>query len=783
MFDFIVQRVNDAMKPPESAKQASGLQFGVLDIYGFEIFDRNGFEQLCINYINERLQQIFISLTLQNEQQEYKDEGIQWTPIEFFNNKVVVDLIEAKRPPGIMSVLDDVCFTMHAVSEGADETFVQKLDAAVSGNRHYEGRGRQFIIHHYAGSVNYTCDGFVEANKDTLTKDLVLLMQTSSRPYLKGLFPENVDEQDKKRPPTASIKIRAQSQQLVDTLMRCVPSYVRCIKPNENKRPREFDNQRVLHQVVYLNLKENVKIRRAGFCARYPFDKFLRRYGIITKQTYPTFNGDPRQGINIIMQAVQMAPDQFQLGRSKVFIKAPESLFLCEEARERKYDQYARVIQRAYRRWKARKQFVELREQSVAIVFGKKERKRFSLSREFIGDYIGYHDDPVLRTLVGNQERVIYADRVVKYDRRYKTEERELLVSDKSVMIMGVDKAPDGPHKGKMVKMIKRKVALNAVSGVSLSTRSDDFVVLHAPEYDSVFSTPFKTEFVTVLTDQYRKVTGRNLQLNFSDQISYTVKKTFWSRAGSQSMIFIPDPAAVKPIIKPGDKAEIRIAPGLPPDSRPRALTWEGAISAAKDQRRGGGAAAPRPVVAAAGIPPAPAMANYPVNYPAPSNGPAPRPPMGIPPPPPPIPGGSGPNQWANVPPPPPLPNGYGAPVAPSAPPMNYGVPPAPPMGMPRPPAQASYVPPPPSVSPPPAPAPIPVNAVAQADLAAIAAKKKAPPPPPPKKKGTKAKALYDYQAQEADELTFNAEDIIWVTKKLGGYSRADGVFFLAKQN
>ena len=251
-----------------------------------------------------------------------------------------MDLIETKRPPGIMSVLDDVCFTMHAVSDGADETFVQKLDAAVSGNKHYEGRGRQFIIHHYAGSVNYTCDGFVEANKDTLTKDLILLMQTSARSFNQHLFPENVDEADKKRPPTASIKIRNQSQALVDTLMASVPSYVRCIKPNENKKPRDFDTQRVLHQVVYLNLKENIKIRRAGFCARYPFDKFLRRYGIITKQTYPSWTGDPRQGINIIMQAVQMAPDQFQMGKSKVFIKAPESLFLCEEARERKYDQY-----------------------------------------------------------------------------------------------------------------------------------------------------------------------------------------------------------------------------------------------------------------------------------------------------------------------------------------------------------------------------------------------------------------------------------------------------------
>jgi myosin I len=108
-------------------RESQILCLGVLDIFGFEIFEKNGFEQFCINYVNEKLQQIFIELTLKSEQEEYQREGITWTPIVYFNNQIVVDLIESKKPPGIMAILDDVCSTMHAVTEGADTTFLQVI--------------------------------------------------------------------------------------------------------------------------------------------------------------------------------------------------------------------------------------------------------------------------------------------------------------------------------------------------------------------------------------------------------------------------------------------------------------------------------------------------------------------------------------------------------------------------------------------------------------------------------------------------------------------------------
>jgi myosin-1 len=139
----------------------------------------------------------------------------------------------------------------------------------------------QFHIQHYAGSVTYDCDGFTEANKDTLFKDLIQLIQSTNDKFLLGLFPDVIDETDKKRPTTVSHKIKNQSNELVTTLMRCTPSYVRCIKPNESKISKDWDQKRVEHQVRYLNLKENIKVRRAGFCYRNTFEKFLKRFFLL----------------------------------------------------------------------------------------------------------------------------------------------------------------------------------------------------------------------------------------------------------------------------------------------------------------------------------------------------------------------------------------------------------------------------------------------------------------------------------------------------------------------
>ncbi|XP_013926053.1 PREDICTED: unconventional myosin-If-like, partial [Thamnophis sirtalis] len=187
------------------------------------------------------------------------------------------------------------------------------------------------------------------------------------------LFPEKLDADKKGRPTTAGSKIKKQANDLVNTLKKCTPHYIRCIKPNETKRPRDWEESRVKHQVEYLGLKENIRVRRAGFAYRRIFHKFLQR-----------------------------------------------TLFLLEEMRERKFDGYARVIQKAWRRHIAVRKYEQMREEASNILYNFKERRRNSINRNFMGDYLGLEDKPELRKFLGRRERIDFADSVTKYDRRFK---------------------------------------------------------------------------------------------------------------------------------------------------------------------------------------------------------------------------------------------------------------------------------------------------------------------------------------------------------------------------
>ncbi|XP_053318478.1 unconventional myosin-Ie [Spea bombifrons] len=569
VFDYLVDSINKAME-----KDHEEYNIGVLDIYGFEIFQKNGFEQFCINFVNEKLQQIFIELTLKAEQEEYVQEGIRWTPIDYFNNKIVCDLIENKvNPPGVMSILDDVCATMHAVGEGADQTLLQKLQMAVGTHEHFNSWNQGFIIHHYAGKVSYDMDGFCERNRDVLFTDLIELMQSSQLPFIKALFSENLQAEKKGRPTTASSKIKKQANDLVNTLMKCTPHYIRCIKPNETKKPRDWEESRVKHQVEYLGLKENIRVRRAGYAYRRVFKKFLQRYAILTKETWPSWRGDEKQGVLHLLHSVNMESDQFQLGKTKVFIKAPESLFLLEEMRERKYDGYARTIQKAWRKYVARKKYVQMREEASDLFLNKKERRRNSINRNFIGDYIGMEERPELRQFLGKREKVDFADTVTKYDRRSKGIKRDLILTPKYVYLIGREKIKQGPEKGMVKEVVKRKIEVERILSVTLSTMQDDFFILHEQEYDSLLESLFKTEFISLLSKHYEEKTQRKLPLKFNNTLDMKLKKENWGPwsggSGSRQVQFVQGFGDVA-ILKHSNKVlQVSIGPGLPKNSRP----------------------------------------------------------------------------------------------------------------------------------------------------------------------------------------------------------------------
>uniref|UniRef100_A0A672LY52 Myosin ID n=1 Tax=Sinocyclocheilus grahami TaxID=75366 RepID=A0A672LY52_SINGR len=261
LFCWIVGRINDVIEVKNYDARVHGKNtvIGVLDIYGFEIFQNNSFEQFCINYCNEKLQQLFIQLVLKQEQEEYQREGIPWKHIDYFNNQIIVDLVEQQHK-GIFAVLDEACMNVGKVT---DEMFLQALNGKLAKHAHYTSRklsptdknlefDRDFRIRHYAGDVAYSVVGFIDKNKDTLFQDFKRLLYNSITEVTK-------------RPLTAATLFKNSMISLVENLASKEPYYVRCIKPNDVKSPLLFEHERCKHQVEYLGLLENVRVRRAGF--------------------------------------------------------------------------------------------------------------------------------------------------------------------------------------------------------------------------------------------------------------------------------------------------------------------------------------------------------------------------------------------------------------------------------------------------------------------------------------------------------------------------------------
>ncbi|KAJ8613177.1 hypothetical protein MRB53_037043 [Persea americana] len=498
LFDWIVGRINVSLKARGTVAQS----VGILDIYGFEIFERNSFEQLCINYVNEKLQQIFIQLTLKTEQDEYAREQIKWTPIKYFDNKVVCELIEEKRPPGIFSTLNDACATAHADPGAADQTFAQRLNT-LSTNPNFQPRQGQFIVKHYAGDVSYAIDGMTDKNKDQLLKDLLNLVGQSSNTFLQTLFPHEVDQDNKRRPPTAGDKIKASANDLVSTLMKASPSYIRTIKPNENKSPSEYNEPNVMHQIKYLGLQENVRIRRAGFAYRQTFEKFVERFFLLSPKTcYAgdyTWTGDALSGTKQILKDTSIPVEEYQMGVTKAFIKTPETLFALETMRDRYWHNMAVRIQRAWRNylryriecairiqrfWRkitGTSDYLVLRNEGHQNLQGRKERRRFSLLgyRRFMGDYLGMNNKggfgEVLKNAANINEIVHFSCRaemlVSKLGRSSKPEPRILAITQKAVVII------KQALQNKMVHIFaERTIPLGSIKYVSTSTLKDDCI-------------------------------------------------------------------------------------------------------------------------------------------------------------------------------------------------------------------------------------------------------------------------------------------------------------------
>lgn len=294
MFDWIVKKINSAIANSDKEKLIKDkeklLKIGILDIFGFEIFEVNSFEQLCINYANERLQQFFNNSIFKLEQEEYIKEKIDWSKIQFQDNKDIIELID-NPTKSIFTLLDS-----EAILKNTDDTkFRDNVYQHLNANPHLisikGGYGDNIIIDHYAGKVEYLVYEFIEKNNDQLNNDISEAFENSKNKLIKFLFKKREDPKDKKKASNVkesgpnkiqtdslSKQFKKQLDELLKMLSQSNPRYVKCIKPNSVKRPRIFESLDVNRQLLSAGVLESIKIRKQGYSVRRSKEEFVRRY-------------------------------------------------------------------------------------------------------------------------------------------------------------------------------------------------------------------------------------------------------------------------------------------------------------------------------------------------------------------------------------------------------------------------------------------------------------------------------------------------------------------------
>ncbi|EDW50033.1 unconventional myosin IC isoform X1 [Drosophila sechellia] len=412
LFSWLVQRLNISLQAKETRASRNNVM-GILDIYGFEIFQKNSFEQFCINFCNEKLQQLFIELTLKSEQDEYRREGIEWIPVEYFDNKVICNLIEEKHK-GIISILDEECLRP---GEPTDKTFLEKLTQKLAQHHHYVCHEKapahikkimlrdEFRLVHYAGEVTYSVNGFLDKNNDLLFRDLKETLSKAGNGIVRSCFPEK-ELRSLKRPETAITQFRASLNNLMDILMCKEPSYIRCIKPNDLQTANVFNDELVLHQVKYLGLMENLRVRRAGFAYRRAYELFLERYKSLSKSTWPNYKGPggPKAGVQQLVKDLGWDEEKYRVGETKLFIRWPRTLFDTEDAYQEKKHEIAAIIQAHWKGLMQRRKYLKLRAQVIILQSycrrklaqqaAKKRREAADKIRAFIKGFITRNDAP-----------------------------------------------------------------------------------------------------------------------------------------------------------------------------------------------------------------------------------------------------------------------------------------------------------------------------------------------------------------------------------------------------
>lgn len=390
LFDWLVQSINAGLATEEVSNRAVTF-IGVLDIYGFEHFAKNSFEQFCINYANEKLQQEFNQHVFKLEQEEYLREKIDWTFIDFSDNQPCIDLIEAKM--GILSLLDEES----RLPMGSDEQFVTKLhhNFANDKSKYYKkprfGKS-SFTVCHYAIDVTYESDGFIEKNRDTVPDEHMEVLKNASNPFLGEVLDAASAVRDKEaasvsattkpvatpgrrpgvaanRKPTLGGIFKSSLIELMNTINSTDVHYIRCIKPNEGKEAWKFEGPMVLSQLRACGVLETVRISCAGYPTRWTYEEFALRYYMLIPS--PSWTSDIRSMANAILkkalgQGTNRGLDKYQLGLTKIFFRAGMLAFL-ENLRTTRLNECATMIQKNLRCKYYRRKYLEARDSILML--------------------------------------------------------------------------------------------------------------------------------------------------------------------------------------------------------------------------------------------------------------------------------------------------------------------------------------------------------------------------------------------------------------------------------
>ncbi|XP_019480078.1 PREDICTED: unconventional myosin-VIIb isoform X1 [Hipposideros armiger] len=388
LFLWIVKKINAAIfTPPAQDPKNERRAVGLLDIFGFENFQNNSFEQLCINFANEHLQQLFVQHVFSMEQEEYCSESIPWDFINYTDNRPTLDLL-ALKPLSIISLLDEESH----FPQGTDATMLQKLNSVHANSKAflqpkniYDAR---FGIVHFAGVVYYQTEGFLEKNRDVLSTDILTLVHSSQNNFLREIFKfKSADiklghgtvRQGKagsqlfksadsgRRPATLASQFKQSLDQLMKILTSCQPYFIRCIKPNEYKKPLLFDRELCLRQLRYSGMMETVQIRKSGFPLRYTFEQFSLRFSVLLPTAVRLQLRDKFRQMTLRIAEMWLGTDKdWKMGKTKIFLKDNHDTLL-EIQRSQALEKAVISIQKALRGYKYRKEFLRQRRAAVTL--------------------------------------------------------------------------------------------------------------------------------------------------------------------------------------------------------------------------------------------------------------------------------------------------------------------------------------------------------------------------------------------------------------------------------